>query len=528
MNNTEKDSNESKAVETKSSLKNKVIAGVVIGGIVVAVGSNFIKPFSPKEVAVEMALDAAKSAGKYAIEKGMEKIATASTPQTQPVLPTEQASPGYVADVSSTNVIKNVESDTRISLNNVPVTAEAADTTLMNAISLGDYEQVKYVLESGVKPVFTDNKLCFVNLEGYHISKDEKDLPKDTVEMKSFIAYSSAYKSLPLTTSCSKLFLITASSKLNNQFNVDEHPYYNRAWTNRTSPETVEQEKGKIEKERIAEEIYKLVLKNTPVKDYYQLPIIFLNPKVPYSIREDALQKYMSVEGKLPVTENRQAFLKMLDATATEMIASTPNNKQLLAGLSFLKNPWAYLISVEAKNFMTVVQAYNMQAKTMNQAIAQERKFKADVGNLEVPVVGVDSLTNGGVNYTESSNAALWYYGIGIGKQTVEKYDFQPIFAVNKEIKLIKAIIDSKKVNLNYQDYQANSVLHYLSRTYNYGPRPVAILTRYFLNNGVNANLMNKEGKTAFMISQEEASRNGATDNGWADISKAYSDKNYN
>lgn len=509
--------------------KHKIVGGVIVGAVVLAVASNFIHPFSAKEVAI----DTAKGAGKLALEKGKEKLADLKA-QHEAKVAANQASQvnatAPVGNTSSDNNLKNVESTQFISIDNVPVKSDNADTMLMNAISAGDFDRVKYLLDSGINPTFTDNEVCFANIDGTFDSSSVK-FPKDVVDMKTFIAVSSAKKQFALTTKCSKFFLLNAASKLNNNFNQDEFPYYNRAWTEKTDKSSIQRDKDKIAEETKREQIYSLLLSKTPDKDLYQLPIVFLNTKVPLSLRKEAMDKYLALGDNAPKTQSRDAFLKMYDQAANELITTDPNNRQLMAAVSFFKNPWNVIFAQETKNFFAAASKLDGQVHSLQSSLEVEKKYHSDAANLEVPVLTVDSMTNGGLKYTESTNSVFWYFGIGKGERVVDKYDFQNVYELNKEIKLITNVVESKKVNLNYQDLQGNSILHYISGQNGYlftsAFRPMAVETRYLLNNGVNANLMNKDGKTAFMVTQELSSKSGSSE-AWSDVSKAYSDKNYN
>ncbi|MCW5156350.1 ankyrin repeat domain-containing protein [Burkholderia cenocepacia] len=510
--------------------KHKIVGGVIVGAVVLAVASNFIHPFSAKEVAI----DTAKGAGKLALEKGKEKLADLKAQHDAKVAANQasQVAPGAIVapDPSSNNNLKNVESTQFISIDNVPVKSDNADTMLMNAIESGDIDRVKYLLESGVSPVFTDNEVCsaYIDRSGGEdfrsFEKQSVKLPKDVVDMKTFIAVNSAKKPLLITSKCSKLFLIKSAEKLNVNYNQDEFPYYNRAYLPNTDATIIQQDKDKIAQETKREEIYHLILSKTPDKDMYQLPYVFLNGKAPYSIRKEALDKYMSFGGNFPATQSRAAFLKMYDDAATQLMTEAPNNKQLMESVSYFKNPWNVFFANETSRLIAYATNLQSSIRSLKSTYDVDKKYHSDVANLEIPNLTVDSLTTGGLKYTESSNSILWYYGIGKPKKMIDKYDFQIPYQLNNEIKLLTSIVESKKINLNAQDLQGNSILHYIAGLAG-DARPQAIVTRYLLNSGVNANLMNKSGKTAFMIAQDKQSQNDA---GWGEISKAYSDKNYN
>lgn len=511
--------------------KHKIVGGVIVGAVVLAVASNFIHPFSAKEVAI----DTAKGAGKLALEKGKEKLADLKA-QHDAKVAANQASqvnapaPAPAGNTSSDNNLKNIESEQFISIDNVPVKSDNADTMLMNAIESSDLDRVKYLLESGVNPAFTDNEVCYayINRSGGEdfrsFEKQSVKFPKDVVDMKTFIAVNSAKNPFIVTSKCSKLFLMKAAEKLNASYNKDEFAYYNRAYLPNTDAAIIQQDKDKIDQETKREQIYELLLSKTPDKDLYQLPYVFLGGKVPYSIRKEALDKYMSFGDNFPKTQSRAAFLKMYDDAATQLMAESPNNKQLMESVSYFKNPWNVFFANETSRLIGYASGLQGAINSLKSTYNVDKKYHSDVANLEIPVLTVDALTNGGLKYTESSNSIFWYYGVGKPKKMIDKYDFQLPYELNNEIKILTSIVESKKINLNAQDLQGNSILHYIAGLSG-DARHQAIVTRYLLNAGVNANLMNKSGKTAFMIAQDKQSQNDA---GWGEISKAYSDKNYN
>ncbi|MCW3611341.1 hypothetical protein, partial [Burkholderia cenocepacia] len=89
------------------------------------------------------------------------------------------------------------------------------------------------------------------------------------------------------------------------------------------------------------------------------------------------------------------------------------------------------------------------------------------MANWEIPRLVVASLNACAFKYSETTNAALWYYGQGKGRNMVSKYDFLPLYKLNVDLDLLNTIVKSKKVNLNAQDDKGNSILHYLCSDYN-------------------------------------------------------------
>jgi hypothetical protein len=494
--------------------KKKIIVGAICTVLVVLVAGKIYSSFSPKETAKQMAMDAARSA----IEKGKDKLAKAGQGMSSPV-------PGAVADNSSGNVLKNVESDLMITIDQQPIKADQADKLLMNAITAHDVERTKFYLDSGVSPVFTDNKLCF--------NGDEYDMPKNVIDAKKVIVYSSANKkATPYTNKCGKMFLTAAAGQLDKHFNKDEFAYYNNEWHtgnsnsyDNTPQERIDADKEKIAVETAKEDVFNLLLSATAKKDYAVLPEVFLNRDVPFSIRKKTLQMFLEANPNEALTKSRVEYNQFLADAGKELLNDSPNNKQVLGQISRLNNPWGFYMSTQVTNFFKAANDFDNASESMNRSLKQDREFKkTEAFKLEVPVFDVAAMKTG-VKYSESTNSAFWFYSVSSNRKFVEKIVFQSIYELNNEIELINMIINSKTVNLNYQDLQGNTALHLIAlannSSFNAKPRPMAVLTRYLLNSGVNSNLLNKDGKTAFMIGQENTQ-------GWSELSKAYSDKNYN
>lgn len=502
--------------KSKLSIKSKMIAALIGAGILTTIGYSLFSSLSPKDIAIDVAKAGVKKAGQVALDKGKEKLqefkdknSNVSAPSTSPQAP---AAP---IEVNGVNVLKNVESANFISIDNQAIPAEAADIQLMNAINVGDLDRVKFLLDSGVNPEFTDRNTCLAKQDGT-FDHEATIMPKDPSAMKSFISVLIARKGTVITSKCSKLFLLSAASKLNSNFNKDEFEFYNRAWNSRTAPEAIERDKQKISEESKREDIYRLLLTKTSQKDLYQLPLVFLNPKVPYSIRSEALSKYLEVdESKLPMTESRKAFKQLFAETA---------------GLNGIADdsPWRSFASDESVLFLTAASKLQISTESLVSSNNVDRKYNTAASNVEVPKLTVDSFKQGGIKYTESQNNIFWYKGVGRGTGIVEKYDFQMLHDVNKEIQIINTIVDSKMVNLNFQDAAGNSILHYLSSDFRSTPRSIAVLSRFYLNTGVNANFINKKGETALSIAQNASSKQGSVAGGWDELSKAYTDKNFN
>lgn len=487
--------------------KKKKLVAVVIGAVLLyAVGSHFIGSMSPKQ----MIVNGAKEKGKELFEKGKAKVGTASSGLAN------KLADGLPDTVGSGNVLKNVDSPEFVSVDNMPIKADDADIMLMNAIKAGDLQRVKYLIDSGVNIAFTDNSICY--------DRTQYDFPKNVPDMKVLMSLTSAKRDDSLyTNKCSKMFLVAAADELNARNNADEFFYYNRAWLSDTVKSVIDADKAKMQEETAREEIFKLVLDNTQKKDYAILSKVFLNTRLPFSIRKDALEKYLSVGQNEPVTQRKAEFLKLYDEATADILKSSPNQTQILSSIARYKQPWGNYVQRQVFNLFNAERELAIRIDTIRS------QAEVEPSKPSIPSITVKDIEQGRMDHAESTHSALAFYGSSRGRGVLDLTDFNALHRVNNELALFKMIVDSKKVNLNYQDVTGNSVLHLIAGANDFGvnasPRGMAVVTRFLLNIGVNANLLNKEGKSAFMIAQQNSYNNAQ---GWTEISKAYSDKNYN
>ncbi|BCM12929.1 hypothetical protein MAFF241648_21190 [Ralstonia solanacearum] len=518
-------SEETKHEVTQSELakKKKIIKGLsVVGGVVIGavVLSNLVS-FSSKSAVKHIAIASGEKALVKAKEVGKEKLASGKEKLADKLGNMDLSTPSNAGNKG--NVIKNVESDKYVTLDNVALTSAQADIQLTNAIQAGDLDRTKYILDSGVNVAFTDDAICVTaDTSGFHVAYQDMVMPKTMEDARQMLARFNG--GIFITSSCSKLFLYRASLQLKKQFSEREYPYFNRA-LRPGDTERAKQEQAKRDEEKRREDIYNLILAKTPAKDLYQLPLIFTNADVPYVIRKEALTRYLNA-GELPVTANRAAFLKAVDDASAYFLKEEPNDKRILANIDIRKNSWSSYMKIMSDQLLKHSSEYSRTVDSLKSRMSVDVKFQIDVANLQLPVFDVQSMTAGKIAYTENSNQALWYYGVGKAEGLIDKYDFQPLFVLNSDIDLIATIVGSKKVNLNYQDQLGNTMLHYISTNImSFDDRSLAVLTRYLLNNGVNDKLLNKDGESAFMITQKN---NLNSNDAWANLSKAYSDKNFN
>ncbi|MCW3498752.1 hypothetical protein [Burkholderia cenocepacia] len=483
---------------TNKADKKSMVKGAIGLGVLALIATYALSSHSPKDLAKEYAKDKAVSV----LQAGKEKLAEKKA-EVKGKVEQKMDSMNYVpgSGIGSVNQLKDVQHDEYISIGNVSTTAEAADLDMRNAIKSANMERVKFLLDSGVKP------------QG-------------------------------------KFFYLTAASKLDVNYNADDFPYYN-SYIAGSNDEFKQQmaEKQALEKRR--EDIYNFLLdlayKNKSA-ELIHLPMVFLNKDVPSKIRKDALLKYLETNADAEMTKSlgdikAQGEAQQKDGTSTEYnktdqltmheletidsdLAEKMKRDSIYTGLLNQGKPWMAYVHVLNEELIDNAVRYANQAGLMADNVKNDSKYHIEVANLEIPRLDVASMNAGAIKYSETTNAALWYYGQGKGRNMVSKYDFLPLYKLNVDLDLLNTIVKSKKVNLNAQDDKGNSILHYLCSDYNANYRSLSVIIRYYLDNGVNPNLLNKQGMSAYMIAV--ARQANTSDGKIGELDKAFNDKEYN
>lgn len=493
------------------SMKQKLIVGAVLAAIGIAVASNFIH-FSPKKAAEEEAL----SAGKWAFNKGKEKardkfeamkekherkVAERASEQNANASSPSAAS----APSAETGYYKPIASNDFISIDNLPVKPEFANNMMMTAISAGDLKRVQYLLASGLSPVFDDDHVCLYNKAGYGLAAETKPMPANFNDLKSMVwgaSFSEMY-----TTDCSKLFLLKAADQLDEKLSPKEYWFYHSKPSKDADASTVPE--VKIEEQR--EAIYEAILKLTPQKDWYQLDRVALNRKIPFAIRADALNKYIyfySHESSISRSKKAIDFWNLVETSL----------KQANSGVPIKSDPYFGLNTAFFNEFFNADTSFEQVIDDVNRKLAQHRLPP-------MPDLTVKAMEDGEIDY-KGPFPIIGY----IGTRNSQLEGAPELHELNDSIRLIKTMMDSKVVNFNYQDADGNTILHYVSKLA--FDRVHAVAIRYLLDSGVNGNLLNKAGESAFMYSQQVQEGIFITKNPRAnqetEVYKAFTDKNYN
>jgi hypothetical protein len=498
--------------------KNKNMKVRIILGVIAVIGCVYLyHSFSKdtiKETAKETAIGLAKDAGKYALGKAKDKLhekmaqndskggAVLSQGQ-DPTVPTKTLD-DFVngAAVVQRNDIIKVEDGKQISIDNVGVTNDQADVMMLNAVKSSDLDQVKFLIKSGVKLDFTDNKLCTRGRIHDKAHFYQYEIPADVMTIKQKFKYMDPV--YLYTTDCNKMFLQESYKLLKREDSDAEFAiFYGDAPNDAAKQRNAEQ--------KIKREIFEVLLANTPKKDYYQFADAIANVDVPQDVRLKLTKLYIENIGTMPVSPARKKFLTMYETAAVELLQENPTNADWMQIATSYKAP-LYTFFVKATDEATTWLATGVYQTNALQGNFDSVSKRVKMGNIILPELTVASTTAGEYT-TDIKNVDATFIKMVSPKiyTNVKEFAFNDkfisLYLANRELQIMRLLKDSGKINMNMQNANGESILHYLvgqatQTSKSSIDRAAAIMIRYLLNSGVNPNLLSKKGETAHAMLQ--------------------------
>ncbi|HDR9180226.1 TPA: hypothetical protein QDB06_000750 [Burkholderia vietnamiensis] len=496
------------------STKHKIIAALVVAGIV---GLVFFRPHHSMKVEVaqtvgQKAEDKLKAKIQDIKDKRSEKASSLQADKDQ-----DAAQRGIVqhdAASSNQNVLKNVDSKEYISVDNLSIKTGEADILLMNAITAGDLDRVSYLLKSGISTDFTDDAVCFYNDRNHTVQ-----MPNNLVDARNLIKFNVG--GFFATTVCSKLFLYNSAMTMKKMNYPGSYFYYHNGYDIHTPQEIKDNDQKTLAFEQRKVDIFHILMGRMNKKDNESLAPVFTMDTAPYDIRKEALDAYLANLDSVPVSENRKKFTDLMIQAVSSINDSDPKSGEKL--MNALSDSSSRYFMLFAQQYMTAATNYDIQVGGAKTTMKMDPK-KA---GLELPLLSVESLKAGTIAHHEDSSSVFWVTDLA-GKRP-----FAPLYELNNSISLIATMVDSHKVNLNYQDNNGDTILHKVVQL-NIGPnnaRAMAVLVRYLLNSGANPSLLNKAGKTPLMILSDKISAMGGSQQGIGEVEEvnnAFTNKDYN
>lgn len=418
------------------------------------------------------------------------------------------------------------ETNGQIEINKLSISAKSADMLLLAAVQAGDLDNVKSYVEQGINLNFTNHKLCVQRYDTNEVA----DVPTNIDQLKQAVRYQGSKPGYTLMTDCSKLFILESVKGMRAPTGNEEvYAINNYGFSDEqirlpdSNPYKQQYLKAKqadldaIKLQQSKEDVFNYLVDHTDFfrnSNHEQLPWVYRNAELPFSVRMKALRSYMEVLAN-PSKMNRVANVEAYNKLANELIDSVAQSAQ--AG-SFNAQ-----ISSEVKNEVENSAKANSKMDAdfklfVNEYVATAGKYNAVLKDLNANGSSHDELKRVGISYQaelelslsafkengmsyQKSKQNMFFYGnkgYGNGFYLAEK--------TNYLIKSLNMMLDSQLVNVSRQYYDGSTILHYLSdypKISGVGEnegQAIGILNRYLLNKGANPNLLNKKGQTALEV----------------------------
>lgn len=434
-------------------------------------------------------------------------------------------------DIDSRNMGENrfypvKETNGQIAINQLSMSAKNADLLLLAAVQSGDLANVKSYVEQGINLNFTNNKLCVQRYDTNEVA----EVPANIDQLKQAVRYQGSTPGYALMTDCSKLFILESVKgmraptgneevyAINNYGFTDEQirlPDSNSYKQQYLRAKQADLDAIKLQQSK--EDVFNYLVDHTDFfrnNNHEQLPWIFRNAELPFSVRMKALRSYMEVlsnSSKIQHVANVDAYNKL----ANELVESVAQRAHAGSFNAQISSQVENEIESSAKANSKMDADFRM---FINEYIATAGKYNAVLKDLNVNGSSNDELKRAGISYQselELSLAAFKENGLSYqkGKQNMLFYGnkgygngFYLAEKTNYLIKSLNMMLDSQLVNLNRQYFDGSTVLHYLADYPNLAGvgenegQAIGILNRYLLNKGANPNLLNKKGQTALEV----------------------------
>lgn len=379
-----------------------------------------------------------------------------------------------------------------LGIGDLAMKSENTPLAFMNAVKSGDYDLVKKWLDDGYALSYknSDKEWCAVSMASVTKIPTAPKNEKDYISTLR-ISASTGSTFLILPTECIGVPLLTIAAKLDSKYSADVSQYNDKLKNN---SDFKYQEKPKA--------LYELLSSKLPESQYQQYYIVALNSNTPPSLRVEALEKFISGY------KEKDSILTPLDKEYQNTIIEASKNPTS-PGYDNL------VMSITNPGYVIMNRLFANYADYLKDYVDISKKYP------NAPKLNMEMIKNGGIDLSK--------YDLS----DYNDWEINTLVKINGTIKMMKIILDSGIYDINSQDSEGNTVLHNLfneSQNFSrikYSPFAGSFV-RYFLENGANPLLENKEGKTAYLIF-EENKNNDSSDyyKGLPEITNAFVEKEY-
>jgi hypothetical protein len=532
----------------KGFTKKQIVVGVAVAALSIGAIHQYNK------ISVK---DEAKSALKAGADSLKDKVHGKVTGIKDKMREREEKFNTPTVDIDGRNMAENrfietAEHNGQIELNKLSMSAKNADLLLLSAVQAGDIANVKSYVEQGINLNFTNNKLCVQHYD----TNESVDVPANIDQLKQAVRYQGSNGGYTLMTDCSKLFILESVKGMHAPTGSEEvYTMNNYGFTDEqirqpdSNPWKQQYLKAKqadldaIKREQSKEDVFNYLVDHTDFyrnDNYEQLPYVFRNGELPFSVRIKALRAYMDVlanQAKIKHVPNVDAYNQLsnelADSVAQGAQAGSYNAQVSAQVKNELENSAKENSKMDAdfkvfvNEYVATAGKYNALVKDLNVNGSFNTEMKrAGVSYQPDLELSLAAFKDNGITYEKNKRNMLYYAnkGFGNGFYLAEK--------TNYLIKCLNMMLDSQLVNVNRQYYDGSTILHHLADYPNivgageHEGQAIGILNRYMLNKGANPNLLNKKGQTALEIAMNNNQKSGGVQT-YKPILASYQDINY-
>ena len=334
----------------------------------------------------------------------------------------------------------------------------------MNAVKSLQIDVVKQWLDQGYSLKYDNSKWCtFTGQMTYEYTN-----PKNDAEAKNIIPLMLGMSPLiAVPSQCNNVPLWTLMKGLDSRNSPDITVF---------KPKTKDLNDFKRQQQII--DMINVILNKMDDSEYEVYFPLAWSSRAPISLRKEALNKF--IEGY----KNRDNLLSPEQKKYKDNIVDFEKNNDIRNRFSFLYstiNPGYVLLDKLIEEYLNQTDQYTSLNKSKGYILPKYTISQIKAGGADLSKVNMDDL---------------------------EYYQVYSLVQINGILDMIKTLLDSGITDINYQDKDGDSVLHLMFGERNFSNMKrndqAASFVRYFLENGANPLLENKEGKTPYLIFEEE------------------------
>jgi len=376
-----------------------------------------------------------------------------------------------------------------LGINDLAMKTADSPIAFMNAVKGLQFDVIKQWLEQGYDLSYSGREWCVIS----NTSTSRYPTPPTTSD-----EYINALKTSAMTgdtlailpTSCDTVPMVRVVPAINSIYSVDVAQYSSKL---RASKD--------FETQKKFYDMYMLLSKHLPESAYEEYLPAIMNNSIPASMRQYSLEKYLAgYKNKDAIMDKNE---KAYQDTVIAAVKAEDYHPKLSNMINVITNPGYLMMKQFFFDFSKLSSDYADIAKN-HKGMQVIKMSDIKKGSLDLTKYNFEELSNGQIN---------------------------TIVQLNGVIGMIKTLLDSGVYDINSQDVEGNTVLHYAfdSRTfYNLKYSPYAgSFIRYFLENNANPLLENKESKTPYLLFEEAKNNDSGNYPGIEAMNNAFIQKDF-